>query len=156
MRRRHRAAERVGQRVVDLADDMVEGSLLIEAPHIDRPFDRRTGSADGELSRGLARDRDHAAINFRRVWRVHRDLGFARLLALLQRRIIEEGKAHGALDLEGAVAGEEHGCRVRIDPQRLISTVGSRIGEEAEDLLLVVRVLAHRPKLLAPHHAIRG
>jgi hypothetical protein len=34
--------------------------------------------------------------------------------------------------------------------------VGSRISEKAEDLLLVVRILAHRPKLLAPYQAIRG
>jgi hypothetical protein len=32
---------------------------------------------------------------------------------------------------------------VGVDPLHLLSTVGSRIGQEAEDLLLVVCVLAH-------------
>jgi hypothetical protein len=91
----------------------------------------------------LARDRHHAAINLRRVGRIHRNLGFACLLALLERRIVEEGKAHGALDLEGAVAGKENRCRVRVDPLHLLATMDSGIGEEAEDLLLAVRVLAH-------------
>src|SRR5262249_35342776 len=112
--------------------------------------DRRAGPADRELCRGLARDRHHAAINFRRVGCIHRNLGFACLLALLERRIVEEGKAHVALDLEGAVAGEKNRCRVRVDPLHLLSTIGGRIGEEAEDLLLVVRVLAHGSKFLAP------
>ena len=49
MRRRNRAAERIGQRVVDLACDVVEGPPLIEAPHVDRPFDRRPVPADREL-----------------------------------------------------------------------------------------------------------
>ena len=35
-----RPAQSIGQRVVDFADDVVERALLVETPHIDRPFDR--------------------------------------------------------------------------------------------------------------------
>ena len=44
VRGRDGAAKRVGQRLIDFAGDVVEGALLIEAPHIDRPFDRRAGA----------------------------------------------------------------------------------------------------------------
>ena len=82
MRRRDGAAERVGESLVDFAGDMVEGALLVEAPHLDRPFDRRAGAADGELARRFAGDGDDAAIDFRRVGRVDRELGFAGVFAL--------------------------------------------------------------------------
>jgi hypothetical protein len=149
------APERIGQSFVDFACDVVERPLLVEAPHIDRPFDRRPGSADREFPRNRAGDRDHAAVDFRRVGRVHRDLGFAGLLALIERRIVEKGKAYGALDLEGAFTGEKHGCGVGVDALNLVPPMGRRIGEEAEHLLLVLRVLAHLPKLLR-RQAIRG
>ena len=62
---------------------------------------------------------DDAAIDFRRVGRVDGKLGLAGLLALFERRIIEKGKAHRALDLQRAVAGEEHRGRMGVDALHL-------------------------------------
>ena len=53
VRRGDGAAERVGQRLVDFAGEVVERARLVEAPHLDRPFDRRARAADGKLSRRL-------------------------------------------------------------------------------------------------------
>ena len=109
------AAERIRQCFVDLAGEVIERALLVEALHLDRPLDRRARAADGELSICFPRDRHDATIDFRRVGGVHRQFGLAGGFALFQRRIIEKRKAHGALDLERAIAGEKHRCRMGID-----------------------------------------
>ena len=44
------AAERIGERVVDFPCQMIERARLIEAVHLDRPFDRRAVPADREVA----------------------------------------------------------------------------------------------------------
>ena len=56
------AAERIGEIVVDLVGEMIERAVLVEAHHVDRPFDRRAVAADRQPSIALARDGDDAAI----------------------------------------------------------------------------------------------
>ena len=51
VRRRDGAAERVGERRVDLVGQMVERAALVEARHLDRPFDRLAVAADREPRR---------------------------------------------------------------------------------------------------------
>ena len=94
---------------------MIEGAVLVETHHVDRPFDRLAVAADRQPTITLARDGDDAAIKFWRQPPVDLDLRFAGAFALFQGRKIEKRKAHRALDLQGAVAGEKHGRRVRID-----------------------------------------
>ena len=57
-------------------------------------------------------------------------------LRLLERRIVEKGKAHRALDLEGTVAGEKDGGRVGVDALHLLAAVGRGIGEKRQHLRL--------------------
>jgi hypothetical protein len=61
---------------------------------------------------------------------------------------IEKRKAHRALDLQRAVAGEKHGGRVRIDaPDFFGSTaIGCRIGEKRQHVLLRNRCVVHAAK----------
>jgi hypothetical protein len=108
MRRGDGAAERLGQRLIDLAGEMVERAILIKAPHLDQPVDRYACAVDRKLSVRPARNRLHANVNFRRERRVDGKLGRAGLLALRKRRIVEKGKAHGTFDLERAGAGKKH------------------------------------------------
>src|SRR5262249_27795583 len=64
-------------------------------------------------------------------------------LALIKRRKIEEGEFYRTLDLEHALAGEEHHGRVRIDALDLGAAVRRRIGEQGEDRLLRVGGVIH-------------
>ena len=114
------AAERIGEIVVDLIGDVIERAVLVEPHHVDRPFDRLAVAADREPAVALARDGDDAAIKFRRQRPVDLDLGLARGFALGERRIIEKRKAHRALDLQRAVAGEKHRRRVGVDAPHLL------------------------------------
>jgi len=64
VKRRHRAAERVGQRRIDLARRQpVERRVLVEAAHFDRPLHRRAGAVELERAVRLARNRHHAAVD---------------------------------------------------------------------------------------------
>src|ERR1700683_2221198 len=76
------ASERIGQGFVNFASEVIEGALLVEAAHLNSPFDRRTFRANRQFSVSFARDGDDAAIDFGRVGRVDRKLGLAGLLAL--------------------------------------------------------------------------
>ncbi len=61
VRGRHDAAQEVGQRGVDasLIRQMIEGERLVEAAHLDRPFDRLAAAPERVRSVRLARDRHH-------------------------------------------------------------------------------------------------
>ena len=63
--RRHRAAERIGERTIDFARlrQPVEGCVLIEAAHFEHPFHRGAGTVEDQPAVGLPRDRGHAAVN---------------------------------------------------------------------------------------------
>ena len=138
MRRRHRAAECVRQSRIDPARfrQPVEGRILVEAAHLDRPFDRCADAVEREPAVGLARDRHDAAVDFGRVGPVDLELRLARLLAQVEGRIVQEGKAHRALDLERARAGQEYRGRVGIDALDWRSAVGRRVGQHGEDRFL--------------------
>ena len=68
------AAERIGEVVVDLIGKMIEGAVLVEAHHVDRPFDWLAVAADRQPTITLARDGDDAAIKFWRQPPVDLDL----------------------------------------------------------------------------------
>ena len=90
--------------------DTVERLLLIEPHHFDRPFDRGTLSVDFKNAVGIARDGNNAPVELRRIAGVDLQFLLAGALALLQRRIIEEGQPNGALDLQCPVPAEkDHG-----------------------------------------------
>ena len=123
--------ERVGQLLANLAGKMVEGARLVEAAHLDRPFDGRALAGDCQPSVGFAGDREHAAVDLRRERRVDGKLGLASLLAPAERRIVEKRKAHGALDFQRAIAGEKHRRRMGIDALDRVPAMACRIGEKA-------------------------
>ena len=121
MRLRHRAAERVGQRVIDARrarpDDRASASRRNGASPPPIPPARLRRRWRGAV--GRARDRHHAAIDRRRERAVDRDLGLAGALALVERGIIEERKAHRALDLERALARQEYRRGMGVDARHL-------------------------------------
>ena len=141
-RRRVRAChcppKRVGKRAIDplRVGEMVERLRLVETPHLHRPFRRLAFAADGERAVFVARDRHHATIDRRRVRTVHLDLGRAGGLAPVERRIIEERKAHGALDLEGAVAGQKYRRRMGINSLDRRAAMGCGPPEKIDHCLL--------------------
>jgi hypothetical protein len=136
VRRRNGAAERIGELRVDSARirQVVERCILVEAAHLHRPFDGRAVAAEREPAVWPARDRQHAAINVGRERTVDLKLRLAGMLALVEGRIVQERKAHGAFDLERAVAGKKDRGGMGIDPLDLGSvnrfvTMGGGVGE---------------------------
>ena len=143
--RRHRAAERVRQRRIDLAvvGQAVERRVLGETAHLDRPLDRRAAAVERQPPVWRARDRHDAAIDVRRERPVDLDLGLAGRLALVEARIVEEREAHRALDLERTRAGKEHGRRVGIDALDLRPAMGRGVGEQRKHRLLGLEGVVH-------------
>ena len=104
MRLSDSAAKSIGEACVNFARlrQVVEGRVLVEAMHLDRPFDRRPIPAQLEPAAGGARDRHHALVDLRRERPVKPQLRFASLSALVESGIVQEGKGHRPLDLESA------------------------------------------------------
>ncbi len=73
-------------------------------------------------------------IDLRRELPIYPDLLVAGGLPLRQRRIIKEGKADGALDLQRAFAFQKNRRRVGIDAMNMRMHRG--IGQRCEDALL--------------------
>src|SRR3954452_3641467 len=115
---------------------MIERLCLVEAAHLDRPFDRLAFAAYREPSIGLARDRNNAAIELGRIGAIDDNLGLAGGLAFIERGIVEKRERHRSLELEGPLAGEEHHARMSVDALDRCSAMGGRIGEECEDRFL--------------------
>ena len=113
---------------------MVDGLAFVEAAHFDGIFDRFTLAVDLERSVAALRDRDHAMVDLRRELAVDPDLFVAGGFPLLQRRIVEEGKTDGALDLQRAVAFEKNRRRMGIDAMDM--RMRCRIGQKCEHVLL--------------------
>jgi hypothetical protein len=109
------AAKRLGQAFVNLARNVVERLALVEAAHVDRPFDGLAAAVQREFAAAVADDGDDAAVYFGRIGCVDLEFGFARGFALFEGRIIEERKFHRPLDLEHAVPGEEYRGGVGVD-----------------------------------------
>ena len=146
VRRGDRAAKRIGQRRVDLArvGQPVERRLLVEAAHLDRPFDRRAGTVQREPAVRPARDRHHATVDLGSEWPVDLELRLAGLFAAIERRVIQEREAHGMLDLERAGAGEKHRGGMGIDALDRLSAMRRGVGEQREDRLLGPAVVHSR------------
>ena len=140
----HRTAERIGEAGIKLAAlrQKVERLRLVEAPHLDRPLDHRTLAVERKPPVRLARDRNHAAVDVRRERPVDGKLGLASGLAFLQGRIVEERKAHGALDLERPIARQEHRRRMRVDPANR-RAMGCGVRQKGQHLVLRGDELVH-------------
>ena len=95
---------------------MIDGLPLVETGHFNGELDGRAVSIDGQGPVACSGDWDDAAIDLRRELSVDPDLFVAGRLPLRQRRIIQEGKADGTLDLQRAIAFEKNRCRMGIDP----------------------------------------
>jgi len=95
-------------------------------------------AVEREPAVGLARDWHDAAIDLGRESPVDLKLCLAGLLAQSQGRIVEERKAHRALDLECAVAGQKHRGRVGIDALDRRSAMGRRLGQQGENRFLLL------------------
>ena len=147
MRMRHGdgAAERVGEIGVDASrrGEVIEGLRLVEAAHLDRPFDRRATAVECQSPIRVARDRHDAAIDIRRIGAVDLELGRAGGLALVEGGKIQEGKAHRALDLEHTLVAQEQHRRVSVDALYLAAATGRGAGEKGKDRLLRLDGLVH-------------
>ena len=134
MRGHDRAGERICELGIDTAllGEMIERLRLVEAPHLDRPFDRLAVAAEREPPVRPARDRDHPPVERGRKRAIDLKLGLAGGLALVERRIVEEREFHRALDLQRAFAGKEDRGRMGVDAGHLLPAVGRGIGEEFE------------------------
>ena len=113
---------------------MVEGLTLVEAAHLNGIFDRFALAVDLKRSIAALRDRNHAMVDLRRELPIDPDLLVAGGFPLRQRRIIKEGKADGALDLQRAVAFQKDRRRVGVDAMDV--RMGHGIGQGCEDALL--------------------
>ena len=138
VRARHGPPERVGERVVDppRRSQMIERLHLVETPHLHRPFHRCALAADGQRAVVRARDRHRAAVDCRRIGMIDLELGHAGGLAFGQGGIIEERKAHGALDLESAAAGQEYRRGMGIDPLDRRAAMGCGVAKKIDHRLL--------------------
>ena len=146
-----RAAKPVRQSRIDFAGlgEPIECLRLVEAAHLHRPFHRLAVAIEREAI-ALPRDRNDAKVDLGRVAAVDRDLVRAHGLSLLEGGEIEEGKAHGALDLVHPLAGEEGHRRMGVDPLDLVSAMRRRIAQESEHGVLRLRDMRHRKLNLRP------
>ena len=132
------AADRICERDVDAprVGEMIERPGLVEAAHLDRPFDRLALAANREPPIGFSRDRNDTAIELGRIGAIDGDLGLAGGLALVERGKVEKRKLYRTFELEGALAGEEHHARVGVDALDRRSAVGRGLREKREHQLL--------------------
>ncbi len=114
-----------------------------EAAHLHRPLDRRAVAVEREPPVRLARDRHDPAVDVGRERPVDLELGLAGRLALVEGRIVEKREAHRALDLPGAVAGQEHRRRMGVDALDRRPAMGRRLGEQREHRLLGFSRIIH-------------
>ncbi len=130
-----RGGELAGERVVEFAalGEMVEGLVLVEALHFDRPFDRFAGPVESQRTVGLPRDRDNAAVKLRREFAIDVEFGAAGRFPFVERRVIEEGITHRALDLDGAFAGQEYHRGVGLAAPDVGPAIGRRIAKKLKN-----------------------
>ena len=131
------AGDDVGGEPPALGDE-VERHGLVEAPHVHGPFDDLAVAAEMEAA-VAADDRHGAEIEVGREMAVDRHFRLADGAALLQARLVEEGEMHRPLHLVDIRPGEEDDGGMGADAaDRPGKPVGRRVGEEGEDLGLVV------------------
>lgn len=136
--RRNRAGELVRESDVDAGavGDLVERLRLVETHHVDRPLHRLALAADGEPSVGLAGDGDNAVVERRGEGAVCLDFGLAGRLALRQRGKVEKRETHLPLDLERAVAGQEHRSDMGVDALHGQPAEGRGVADKRKHVLL--------------------
>ena len=93
----------------------IEQRVLVEARHLDHPLHRLARAAQRERSVTLAGNGDHSVVERRRRAPVDAHLRLAQLPAAIRVAEVQVVVADGALELPGAVAGEEHDRRVGLD-----------------------------------------
>jgi hypothetical protein len=135
------ARECVGKCLVDFAGRSIECTRLVEAKHLDRPLDRCALAADCQSAVGFPGDGDDAPVDVRRIGSIDGKLGLAGRPALGERRIIEKGEAHRALDLERAITGEKHRGRVGVDALDTRAAMGRGTAEKSQHFALLVRII---------------
>src|ERR1019366_2770874 len=99
-----------------------------EAAHFHRPLDGRATAGERQAAAALPGNRDNAKIQFRRESAVDLEFRLARGLAPVQGGEIEKRIANRALDLEGAIPGQEHRRRMGVDAPYRTARVGRRVG----------------------------
>jgi hypothetical protein len=104
------------------------------------PLDDLAIAAELQPAVAPARDWRASEIDLGREAPIDRHLPLADGLALLQRREVHVGKAHGALDLPGLLTGEEHQGAARLEPLDAIRPrwIGRRVAQKGNHLSLVV------------------
>ena len=122
--------------------EVIQGFAFIEPGHFDGPFDGGPVAVDLDAT-GCPRDRNDAPIKLWRVASVDREFLLAGSLALVERRIVEEGQPHRALDLQHPVGFEEHDRGMGIDP--LCGSAADFLVEKAQHCALVLLIdIGHR------------
>lgn len=134
--------QRRGQRAA--VGDAVQLRLGIEAPHDDHPIDRLPIAAKCEPAAIGAYHGLDAEIQ---VWGeapVDGEFRFAGGAAAVGGRVVEVAVADRALQLERAIAGEEHQRDVRLGLIDPVGAKGRRVGQQADHLVLAGHVLPPR------------
>ena len=94
----------------------IEQRVLIEARHVDAPVCRRAPPVQRQRAVGFARHRHDPPIDRRSGSPIQAHLGLAGCATQVGRGKVQIVEAHRALQLEGAVASEEHDGAMCIDP----------------------------------------
>ncbi len=127
----------VGQRQGMAPGKTIEQRPLVEPVHCHHPIDGRTGPVQRQRTVRAPRHRDNSAIDLRGGAPVDRDLGLAHCAAARGRRVVQEVEVNCALELVGAITGQENDGAVGVDAFDGGSTVGRGIGKEGFDLGLI-------------------
>lgn len=120
----------------------IQGLAFIEAAHAHCPLQRLSCSiapvVQLELSRRLPPNDAEPEVDVGSSSTIEPHLGFTGAAPRIQGREIEKGIADRALHLVSAVAHKKDLGHVRAEPLYLLPTMGGRIREKIEDLLLIL------------------
>ena len=117
----------------------VEQRVVREALHRHQPVDRLPASFAGiqeQPSVGAAAECHHLPVERGRGAAVDRQFRQTGGVALVQRRIVQIGIAHRALQLQRPVAGQENQGGMGVDPLHRQTAMAARIAQEGDRLLL--------------------
>ena len=109
---------------------MIERRVLVKAGHFDRPFNRLAFAVEHQRTICLSRHRHEAPVKPRREIAVDVELRAASGEPPVERRIIQKRIAHRALDLDGAIAGEEHNGCMGLNPAHRRAAIGRGIAQD--------------------------
>ncbi len=135
--------ERDHHRAIELAlfGQMVEQRVLIEALHVQQPFDGPAIAVERQTPVILAGDRHQPSVEVRCGSEVELVFGLQGRLPLGERREIKKAVANRTLELVGTVAREENNRRMGFDAldPLIRQTEGIALAQEGDNLLLVGR-----------------